>query len=56
MARTSDNPKRFIVSCRVNDREMQVLQKHAQEEGVSISMLLRKSLDMRTSGDVALHA
>jgi Mobilization protein NikA len=46
MARTSQSPKKFIISCRVSDREMRVLHQRAQESGLSITMLLRQSLDL----------
>jgi predicted DNA binding CopG/RHH family protein len=46
MARTSKSPKKFIVSCRVSDREMRTIHQRAQESGLSITMLLRKSLDL----------
>jgi hypothetical protein len=46
MGRTSTNPKKFIISCRVNHREMQSLQKRAEASGLSITMLLRKSLEL----------
>ena len=46
MARSATNPKKFIVSCRVNHREMEVLQKRAEASGISITTLLRKSLEL----------
>lgn len=46
MGKAVENPKKNIVSCRVNDREMQTLQVIAENSGVSISMLLRQSLDL----------
>lgn len=48
MARTSTNPKKFIVSCRVNNEEMETLRDLAEEHGLSITMLQRKSLDLIT--------
>lgn len=44
MGRKADNAKKFIVSCRVNNEEMDQLQCLAREHGASISDLLRKSL------------
>ncbi len=44
MGRKADNAKKFIVSCRVNTEEMDLLQSIAKESGSSISDLLRKSL------------
>lgn len=44
MGRKAANAKKFIVSCRVNTEEMDLLQSLAQESGSSISDLLRKSL------------
>jgi hypothetical protein len=46
MARINENPKKFIISCRVNHREMRELQERAQESGLSITALLRESLDL----------
>jgi len=46
MARTSDNPKRFIISCRVDHQEMQELHSRAQESGLSITALLRECLEL----------
>lgn len=58
MGKSVESPKKFIISCRVDDREMDVLQALAQEKGVSISSLLRKSLDLLEgdSGARASHA
>jgi len=47
MARVSANPKKFIISCRVNRDEMEVLQERAEACGLSITMLLRKSLELQ---------
>ncbi len=44
MGRRAYNAKKFIVSCRVNNEEMDLLQSIAKESGTSISELLRKSL------------
>ncbi len=44
MGRKAENAKKFIVSCRVNNDEMDQLQSLAREQGSSISELLRKSL------------
>ncbi len=46
MGKTSNNPKKFVISCRVNHREMQDLIERADEEGVSITALVRKSLNL----------
>lgn len=46
MARSAANPKKFIISCRVNHREMEVLQKRAEESGISITTLLRECLEL----------
>ncbi len=46
MARAVENPKRFIISCRVDDEEMRILQRRAQKAGVSISKLLRNCLEL----------
>ena len=44
MGRRAINAKKFIVSCRVNNEEMDLLQSMANELDSSISDLLRKSL------------
>lgn len=46
MARVSANPKKFIISCRINHDEMEALQERAEACGVSITDLLRKSLEL----------
>lgn len=45
MGRRAANAKKFIISCRVNTEEMDLLQNIAKESGSSISDLLRKSLN-----------
>lgn len=44
MGKSVKNPKKHIVSCRVNEVEMEVLQHMTEEYGTSISELLRQSL------------
>lgn len=46
MGRTSNNPKKFVISCRVNHKEMRDLQERAEEYGISITNLLRKCLKL----------
>lgn len=46
MAKAVENPKKFIVSCRVDDKEMRLLQRRASRDGVSITSLLRHCLDL----------
>ena len=46
MGKRAKNAKRFIISCRVSNQEMDQLQNLAKESGDSISDLLRKSLVM----------
>lgn len=46
MGKAVKNPKRFIISCRVDDKEMVLLQERAKACGTSISNLLRESLDI----------
>ncbi len=46
MARTSKNPKKFIVSCRVNSEEMEVLKALAEDTGINLSDLLRHGLTL----------
>lgn len=55
MGRKSENTKKYIVSCRVNDSEMDQLQILAREQGSSISELLRKSLIL-LQGNTQLNA
>jgi hypothetical protein len=50
MPRHVQNPKTHIVSCRINDEEMQVLQSIAEKNKTSISDLLRMSLDLINQG------
>ncbi len=50
MGKTVENPKKYIISCRVNDEEMQILQDLSKEHGTSISTLLRQSLMMLDQG------
>jgi hypothetical protein len=45
MGKTVQNPKKFIISCRVNDQEMELLQQLADQSGLSISNLLRQTLN-----------
>jgi len=44
MGKSVENPKKFIVSCRINDREMEQLKELAKQSGTNISNLLRRSL------------
>ena len=46
MGKPVQNPKRYIISCRVNDDELQILQDLAKSADTSISALLRHSLDL----------
>jgi len=46
MGKTVENPKKYIISCRVNDDELQTLQELAKRADSSISTLLRHSLDL----------
>jgi hypothetical protein len=48
MGKTVENPKKYIISCRVNDQELQSLQGLAVQSGLSISKLLRRILDLET--------
>lgn len=44
MGKSVRNPKKHIISCRVNEVEMEVLQHMAEEFDSSISELLRQCL------------
>jgi hypothetical protein len=46
MGKSVENPKKYIVSCRVDDQELQTLQDLARSAGTNISNLLRRSLDL----------
>lgn len=46
MGKSVENPKKYIISCRINDHEMETLQALAEAQGTSISNLLRRSLDL----------
>jgi hypothetical protein len=46
MGKSVDNPKKFIISCRVDNDELQTLQEKAKAAGTNISALLRLSLNM----------
>jgi len=44
VGRTVKNPEKHIISCRVNEGEMESLQYLTEESGISISELLRQTL------------
>lgn len=44
MGKTVEKPKKHIISCRIDDQEMERLRKIARKSGTSISGLLRKTL------------
>lgn len=46
MGKSVENPKKYIISCRVNDDELQTLQEMARTAGTNISALLRLSLNL----------
>ncbi len=46
MGKSVANPKRFIISCRVNDQELQTLQDLARQKGANLSDLLRQTINM----------
>lgn len=54
MGKTVENPKRFIISCRVDDKEMELLQIMADKAGVNISTLLRRSIDV-LQDNICMH-
>jgi hypothetical protein len=45
MGKSVDKPKKFIISCRVDNAELQTLQEKARAAGTNISALLRLSLN-----------
>jgi hypothetical protein len=46
VGKSVENPKKYIISCRVDDQEMQILRKLARSAGTNISNLLRRSIDL----------
>jgi hypothetical protein len=46
MGKSVENPKKFIISCRVDNSELQTLQEKARAAGTNISALLRLSLNL----------
>ena len=46
MGRSVKHPKKFIVSCRVDDEEMRLLVERARSERTNISEMLRRSLEL----------
>ncbi|WP_303721291.1 hypothetical protein [Malonomonas rubra] len=49
MAKKKEDSKKFIISCRVNDDEMDILRQRAHQDGVSITQLLRNCLNFADS-------
>jgi hypothetical protein len=46
MGKSVESPKKYIISCRVDDQELQILQELARSAGTNISNLLRRSLEL----------
>ncbi len=46
MGKSVENPKKYIISCRISDQELENLQALAKAQGTSISTLLRRSLNL----------
>jgi hypothetical protein len=46
MGRISTNSKKFVISCRVDHREMRLLREIAREQAISITALVRQSLNL----------
>ncbi len=44
MGKSVRNPKKYIISCRINGGELETLNKLAQHAGTNISELLRQSI------------
>jgi predicted DNA binding CopG/RHH family protein len=49
MAKSKENAKKYIISCRVDDHEMSMLKQRAHQDGISITQLLRSCLDIAES-------
>ena len=45
MGKTVSNPKRHIISCRIEEGEYEVLQQIAEDVGINISSLLRQGVE-----------
>lgn len=55
MGKSIENPKKYIISCRVDDQEIQILRELARSAGTNISNLLRRSIDLlERKGEQAL--
>ncbi len=54
MGKSVESPKKFIISCRVDDSELEMLQRMAKKSGVNLSTLLRRSIDS-LKGHQTLH-
>lgn len=50
MGKNVAKPKRHIISCRVDDCEIEVLKRLARASNTNISNLLRRSLDLLEEG------
>ncbi len=46
MGKSVDKPKKYIISCRIDDQEMERLQMIASQAGTNISGLLRSTLNL----------
>jgi hypothetical protein len=46
MGKPVEKPKKYIVSCRLDDQEMERLRLIARQSGTNISGLLRKTLNL----------
>ncbi|HKL49357.1 MAG TPA: hydrogen-dependent growth transcriptional repressor [Desulfuromonadales bacterium] len=55
MPRHVENPKSHIVSCRLNEEELHVLQKIAESKKTNISDLLRQSLGLLDKDSLNRH-
>jgi len=44
MGKSVENPKKHIISCRISDEEMEVLQVIASSKGQNISDLIRQTI------------
>ncbi len=44
MGKSVENPKKHIISCRISDEEMTILQDIATEKGQNISDLIRQTI------------
>lgn len=56
MGKCVENPKRSIISCRVDDRELEAIQELSRRTGIKVSDLVRHTLLLLEDDSVFLKA